>query len=206
MVLKEAFRYQNFLDLILSNATNYLCRTDFVTETKETHNRKKVNPLADDEIIEVKNVHNVDFTANDLIDVVCAVITEKEKLTKAITLAKRSTEIDIDSSVSMNKLKQRISSVFNNMASIKNSETTSRGTGYKFNEAGDQVSYYYDVNSETTINFKRDDVRNLAKKYQKETDEISTKLDAIELTTVVDFVPTWDVTDTFEEVVAACKK
>ena len=199
MVLKEALRYQNFLDLILSNATNYLCRTDFVTETKETHNRKKVNPLADDEIIEVKNVHNVDFTANDLIDVVCAVITEKEKLTKAITLAKRSTEIDIDSSVSMNKLKQRISSVFNNMASIKNSETTSRGTGY-------QLSYYYDVNSVTTINFKRDDVRNLAKKYQKETDEISTKLDAIELTTVVDFVPTWDVTDTFEEVVAACKK
>lgn len=206
MVLKEAFRYQNFLDLILSNATNYLCRTDFVTETKEAHNRKKVNPLADDEIIEVKNVHNVDFTANDLIDVVCAVITEKEKLTKAVTLAKRSTEIDIDSSVSINKLKQRISSVFNNMASIKNSETTSRGTGYKFNEAGDQVSYYYDVNSVTTINFKRDDVRNLAKKYQKETDEISTKLDAIELTTVVDFVPTWDVTDTFEEVVAACKK
>lgn len=206
MVLKEAFRYQNFLDLILSNATNYLSRTNFITTTKETHNRNKVNPNATDETLEVKNGYNVDFTANDIIDVVCAVVSEKEKLTNAITVAKRFTEIDIDSSVAMNKLKQRICSVFNTMAGIKNSETTSRGTGYKFNEAGDQVSYYYDVDSVTTINFKRDDVRNLAKKYQKETDEISTKLDAIELTTVVDFDPKWDVTDTFEEVVTACKK
>ena len=88
MVLKEAFHYQNFLNSILDNTATYLSRPDFVTETKETHNRKKVNPFAENEIIEVKNVHNVDFTANDLIDVVCAVIAEKEKLTKAILLPK----------------------------------------------------------------------------------------------------------------------
>ncbi len=205
MVLKEAFRYQNFLDDTLDKVTNYLNKVRFVTTTKETHNRKKVNPDAEDETLEVKNGYNVDFTTNNLIDVVCAIITEKEKLTNAITIAKRSTEIDIDSSIAMNKLKQKISSVFNTMAEIKNSETTIRGTGYKFNEAGEQVSYYYDVDSVVTINFDRNDVRKLTKKYQKETDEISTKLDTIQLTTVVDFVPRWDVTDTFEEVVASCK-
>lgn len=205
MVLKEAFRYQNFLDDTLDKVTNYLTKVKFITTTKETHNRKKVNPDAENETLEVKNGYNVDFTTNNLIDVVCAIIAEKEKLTNAITIAKRSTEIDIDSSIAMNRLKQKISSVFNTMAEIKNSETTIRGTGYKFNEAGEQVSYYYDVDSVVTINFDRNDVRKLTKKYQKETDEISTKLDTIQLTTVVDFVPRWDITDTFEEVVASCK-
>ena len=38
------------------------------------------------------------------------------------------------------------------------------------------------------------------KKYHKETDEISAKLDAIEINTMVDFTPQWDVNDTLEDI------
>ena len=59
----------------------------------------------------------------------------------------------------------------------------------------------YDVNRKTSIDFDRTDVRNLIKKYLKETDEISAKLDLIEITTQVDFIPKWDINEKFEELV-----
>ena len=55
----------------------------------------------------------------------------------------------------------------------------------------------------TSIDFDRTDVRNLIKKYLKETDEISSKLDLIEITTQVDIEPRFDVNDKFEELVVA---
>lgn len=69
--------------------------------------------------------------------------------------------------------------------------------------AGDQVSYSYEVIETTSIDFNRNDVRNLIKKYLKETDEISTKLDAIEINTVVDHSPLFDVNDVFDELIKA---
>ena len=43
MNLKESYRYANFLESLLISATNYLCRDDFVTTTKEDHLRSKAN-------------------------------------------------------------------------------------------------------------------------------------------------------------------
>lgn len=57
----------------------------------------------------------------------------------------------------------------------------------------------------TTIDFDRNDVRGLAKKLQKECDNISSKLDLIELTTDVEFTPKWDVNDTLEEIITSNK-
>lgn len=201
MNLKESYRYANYLDGLLSTAYTYLRNKGFVTTTVEEHLRKQSNPDVENETIEVQKPFDVEFKPNDVIDFAVKVIEEKEKLSNAIAVAKSATEIDIDNAIAMNKKKQAFVSVLNGIADIKSSETKTTSKGYKFDINGEQKPYVYDVNRKTSIDFDRNDVRNLIKKYFKETDEISAKLDLIEITTQVDFVPTWDVNEKFEELV-----
>lgn len=203
MNLKESYRYANYLDNLLNTAYRYLQNKGFVTTTKQNHLRSKANSEATDEVIEVPKPYDVDFTPNAVIDFAVSVIAEKELLADAIAKAKADTEINIDNAVAMNKKKQNFVSVLNNLANIKANEKTIIGRAYKFNVTGDQVPYSYDVIETTQIDFDRNDVRNLAKKYLKETDEISSKLDAIEINTMLEFVPKYDVNDIFEDLVGA---
>ena len=201
MNLKESYRYANYLDGLLSTAYTYLRNKGFVTITVEEHLRKQSNPDVENETIEVQKPFDVEFLPNDVIDFVVKVIEEKEKLSDAIAEAKSATEINIDNAISMNKKKQGFVSVLNSIADIKPSEIKTTSKSYKFDINGEQKPYVYDVNRKTSIDFNRTDVRNLIKKYLKETDEISAKLDLIEITTIVDFVPKWDINEKFEELV-----
>lgn len=200
MILKEAYRYQNYLNTLIRDAESYLMKRDFITETKQTHSRNKVNADAKDETIEVQKPYQVEFTPMDLVDFIVKAIEEKQKLSDAIVSAKKMTEIDIDSAISMNKVKQNYVTILNNMANTKAVERTTTGTDYKFNINNEQVPYRYEVQEIVSIDYNRNDVKALAKKLTKETDEISTKLDTIELTTNVDYEPVWDY-DTLEDVV-----
>ena len=203
MNLKESYRYANYLDSLLRRAYTYLGNTGFVTTTVEEHLRSKSNPDVDDETIEVQKPYDVEFTPNQVIDFVVKVLDEKEKLSDAIAKAKSTTEINIDNAVAMNKKKQQFVNVLNTIADIKPSEKIVNGTGYKFNQEGNQVKYFYSIKQITSIDFDRKNIRNLIKKYAKETDDISTKLDLIEITTQVDIEPRFDVNDKFEELVVA---
>ena len=201
MNLKESYRYANYLDGLLNTAYTYLRNKGFVTTTVEEHLRKQSNPDVENETIEVQKPFDVEFSPNGVIDFVVKVIEEKEKLSESIAKAKNTTEINIDNAISMNKKKQSFVSVLNGIADIKPSETKTTAKGYKFDINCEQKPYVYDVNRKTSIDFDRNDVRNLIKKYLKETDEISAKLDLIEITTQVDFVPKWDINEKFEELV-----
>ena len=201
MNLKESYRYANYLDGLLSTAYTYLRNKGFVTTTVEEHLRKQSNPDVENETIEVQKPFDVEFKPNDVIDFVVKVIEEKDKLSDAIAEAKSTTEINIDNAISMNKKKQGFVSVLNGIADIKPSEIKTTSKSYKFDINGEQKPYIYDVNRKTSIDFNRTDVRNLIKKYLKETDEISAKLDLIEITTQVDFIPKWDINEKFEELV-----
>ena len=200
MILKEAFRYQNYLSLLFNQATGYLSREDFIMTTTQKHNRTKVNPDAQDENIVVPKVLTVDYNPNDLIDFVVKLIDEKQKLSDAIAKAKRSLNIDIDAAMSMNKTKQDFISVLRRMASIKSSESDKEGTSYKFNNDGDQVSYRYPVKEVITIDYNRNAVKGLISKYKKETDEISTERDRIDIMTDVDYTPLWEVDTPLEDI------
>lgn len=201
MNLKESYRYANYLDGLLSTAYSYLRNKGFVTTTKQNHLRSKVNSEALDEVIDVPKSYDVDFTPNSLIDFVVNVLNEKEYLVNAIADAKSKTEINIDNAISMNKKKQEFVNVLNSLASIKPGERQKNGSDYKFNAEGNQVQYCYTVLETTSIDFDRNDVRALSKKYLKETDDISSKLDSIEINTILDFEPKFDVNSTFEETV-----
>lgn len=200
MILKEAFRYQNYLTSLFTQATGYLSREDFITTTTQKHNRTKVNPDAQDEDMVVPKTFTVDYKPNDLINFVVKLIDEKQKLSNAITDAKKSLDIDIDAAMSMNKVKQNFISVLRRMVSIKSSESDKEGTSYKFNNDGDQVSYRYPVKEVKTIDYDRNAVKGLISKYKKETDQISTTRDRIDIMTDVDYTPVWEVDTPLEDV------
>ena len=199
MNLKESYRYANYLDGLLSTAYTYLRNKGFVTTTVEEHLRKQSNPDVENETIEVQKPFDVEFSPNDVIDFVVKVIEEKEKLSESIAKAKNTTDVNIDNAIAMNKKKQAFVSVLNGIADIKPSEKVVNGTGYKFNQEGNQVKYFYNVKQITSIDFDRKNIRNLIKKYAKETDDISTKLDLIEVTTNVEYDPLFNINDNFEE-------
>lgn len=200
MILKEAFRYQNYLTSLFVQATSYLSREDFITTTTQNHNRSMVNPDAQDEKISVPKVFNVDYKPNDLIDFVVKLIDEKQKLSNAITEAKKSLDMDIDAAMSMNKTKQDFISVLRRMASIKSTESEKEGTSYKFNNDGDQVSYRYPVKEVKAIDYNRNTVKGLISKYKKETDQISTTRDRIDIMTDIDYTPVWEVDTPLEDI------
>ena len=200
MILKEAFRYQNYLTSLFVQATGYLSREDFITTTTQKHIRTKVNPDAQDEDIVVPKTFTVDYKPNDLINFVVKLIDEKQKLSNAIAEAKKLLDIDIDAAMSMNKTKQDFISVLRRMASIKSSESDKEGTSYKFNNDGDQVSYRYPVKEVKTIDYDRNAVKGLISKYKKETDQISTTRDRIDIMTDVDYTPVWEVDTPLEDI------
>lgn len=200
MILKEAFRYQNYLTSLFVQATGYLSREDFITTTIQKHNLTKVNPDAQDEDIVVPKVFTVDYKPNDLIDFVVKLIDEKQKLSNAITDTKKSLDMDIDAAMSMNKTKQDFISVLRRMASIKSSESDKEGTSYKFNNDGDQVLYRYPVKEVKTIDYDRNAVKGLISKYKKETDQISTTRDRIDIMTEVDYTPVWEIDTPLEDI------
>lgn len=201
MVLKEAYRYQKFLAGLIHSAEYYLYKKEFVTTVEQYHERKKSNPDAENEKVQKENLtkSSVDFTPNDLLMAIPKLLEEKENLAIAINKAKQTVEFDIDAMLAMNKLKQKFVEVLSNMNSHKSCEKTITGKGYKFNINNEQVSYVYDIVEKTTIDFDRNTVKALIKKYSKEADNVSTNLDRIVLTTNVDFDPKYDVNDTLEE-------
>ena len=87
------------------------------------------------------------------------------------------------------------------LAKRKPKETQTTGRDYKFDINGEQKPYNYNINRITSIDYDRNTVKNLIKKYRKECDEISSKLDEIEITTQVNFTPLFDVNDSFEDLV-----
>lgn len=201
MVLKESFRYQNYLDKLIDSAIGYLTSRDFITTTTQEHMREKANADAKDETITVAKQSDVNFTPMKLVDFVVKVLDEKDKLSSAIVNAKKNTEIDIDSSITMNKKRQEFVGILNHMNGVKPSQKDTFGSDYKFNADGDQVSYRYPMREVVTIDYDRNDIKALIKKYNKQCDDISTKLDTIQLTTEIDFEPKWDIGDALEDAV-----
>lgn len=200
MILKEAFRYQNYLSRLFVQATDYLSNTHFITTTTQNHCRSKANPDATNEEIIVPKEGKVDYTPNDLLNFVVKLMNEKQKLSDAITVSKKSLDIDIDATMSMNKMKQDFISVLRKMVSVKPTECNKEGVGYKFNNDGDQVLYRYPIKEVRTIDYDRNDAKALLNKYKKETDAASTARDKIDVLTEVDYIPIWEVDTPLEDI------
>lgn len=201
MYLKEAFRYQNFLGRLIERSASYLSTRNYVTKTTQEHLRKKANPEAEDEMVDVVVDRPYECTNNQLVSFLEHLMAEKEKLTAAISVAKRACKIDIDAELANNRIRQRVASIFSEMGKVRAAENVIRGTGYKFNGEGNQVPYSYDVKQVTQIDFDRNKVKRVSRVLTSKADEVSTDIDKLMVELVVEYDPEYSINDSFEDVV-----
>ena len=204
MNLKEAFRYQNKLQWLMTEAEEILRRDRNVVKVEQTALLHKVNPDAVDETtIEPADTVYAD-QITDIAVLLMFLLGERERLSRAIREAKKAMDMDFDGEVSLNTRRQEVASIFRNMVQLRSSETviSGGGVGYKFNAEGNQVSYRCDLKTVTTINFDRSKIRSYAAALSRKADEISAGLDKRMVNTEVSYEPPFDVNDTFAEVLA----
>ena len=203
MNLKEAFRFQNKLQSMMDEAQSILGSTANITKVQNTYLRKKVMP-------EAENETTIDAPATEYSEQITLVaefllhlLSEREKLSVAIFHAKAGLDLPagLDGEVSLNSKRQEVAGLFRRMAGLRSSEVliSNGGTGYRFNNEGNQVSYRCDVKRVTTINFDRNKIRKMCGDLSKKSDEVSAALDSVLVNTQVEYTVPFDVNDTFAE-------
>lgn len=204
MNLKEAFRFQNKLQGLMMEAEAILgCPTN-VTKVQSTYLRKKVMAEAENETVLEEHDTEYGEQITELAEFLVYLLEEREKLGVAIREAKNGVDLPagLDGEVSLNGKRQEVAAIFRRMADLRSSEVliANGGTGYRFNNEGNQVVYRCDVKRVTTINFDRNKIRKLCAALNKKSDETSAALDAALVNTVVAYAPPFDVNDTFADV------
>ena len=195
MILKEAFRMQNHLYDLSMEAKLFLSQSQNLMSTKEEHLRSRSNPGATDETVEVLKPN--EMKVDRVIDLYLDIIAEREKLGKAISKAKSTVDFDMDVAISTNKIKQELSEKLKALTELKSSETKVEGIDYLINSEGNQTPYKYVVRKVSTIDFNRESVKGIIKRLQRETDEISCKVDLINVTLDVDYTSKYDLDDIY---------
>ncbi len=202
MNLKDAFRFQNQLQSLMGEAEGILLDDRNITEVKVTALHKKVMPEKENETtVEIPPSEYAD-RINQVAAFLLYLLAEREKLSKAIRVAKERQNIDMDSEVGLNSQRQAIASVFRHMVDLRSSEKllTGGATGYRFNADGNQVSYRCDAKRVTTINYDRNQVRSYLKQLTEQSDRISTELDRCLINSTVEYEAPFDVNDSFATV------
>ena len=201
MNLKEAFRYQNKLQSFVDEAQCILDCPANVTKVETTYLRRKVMAEAEDETVLAAPETEYSEQITDIARFLLYLLAEKAALCAAIRQAKDTLDIDMDSEVSLNAVRQSIARTFRRLNDLRNSQQiiTGGGTGYRFNAEGNQISYRCDVKRVTTINYDRKVIRGELSKLNKQADETSTKIDLCLITSKVDYEPPFDVNSSFAE-------
>lgn len=208
MNLKEAFRYQNKLQSFLEEAQSILACDSNVTTVKTTYLRHKVMPEAEDETVILVPEMEYYEQITEITRFLLYLLDEKAVLYAAIRKAKDGLDIDMDSEVSLNAVRQSIAHTFKRMNDLRGSEQTisNGGTGYRFNAEGNQISYRCDVRRVTTINYDRKVIRSELGKLNRKADETSAKIDLCLVTSVVEYEPSFDVNASFADAFAVYKE
>ena len=205
MNLKEAFRFQNKLQALMEEAQQILSINDNIINVENTYLRSKVMEGAEDEKMMVAKPSEFADRITEVAQFLSYLLEEREKLYGAIRKAKDALEIDMDSETSLNARRQDLARVYRRMADLRNSEEliTGGGTGFRFNQEGNQVRYLCDVKRVKTINFDRNVIRKLATSLNKKADEVSATLDRCLVTSTVEYEVPFDVNDSFAEIFSA---
>ena len=202
MNLKEAFRFQNKLGALMDEAQSILSLDSNITKVENTFLRRKVFEGAENETVVDTPPTEFADRITELVSFLVYLMAQREALCKAIHTAKNSLPIDMDSEVGLNAKRQEIARALKRMADVRNSEVVINdgGTGYRFNQEGNQVTYRCDVKRVTTINFDRKAVRNAAAELTRKADAVSSELDRCLVNSTVSYEAPFDVNDSFAEI------
>lgn len=201
MTLKESFRYQNFLDRVISNISVFLSSSSQVTTVTQFNSKKSVFSEAEDEELDISRKRTYNCKPQDAVSLLMSLLEAKEVLCNAISTAKLNSEVDIDNIVSLNKKRQEVAGVFLDMSNMQSSEIISEGRGFKFNADGNQVAYVYPTKQVTKIDFDRNVVKALYKKLKTQSDKNSEVLDRMLIDIVVDYEPMYDINDSVQDII-----
>ena len=179
---------------LFSHFSDYLGEDANVTTVNEKHFRSRAAAGQIDETLDVTDYTSKVYPTDKVIDFLLVLIDEREKLARAIQAAKSQMELDIDTAVDVNKKRHGAIEVFREMRQLKSSSLLRKnfGTGFIFNNEGNQTNYRYDVEVVTTIDFDRNKIRATVDKLQKKADEVSAAIDAALINTEVNYVFPFD--------------
>ncbi len=198
MNLKESFRYQNFLESMLSAAGASIIQKDHCLKVTKTHLRNKVNPDVQD-VVETVEIDT--FFENDVvIAFIKWLVEEREKLTKAIGAAKAGIGFDIDAAIETNKFRQAANNSIKTMLRYMPSKRTEQGRDYKFNVEGNQMPYIYDIEVVSKEAYNKNEAKATMRALITEADRVSADIDAALINTKIEYEPVFDVNETFEDV------
>ena len=120
MNLKEAFRYQNKLQGLMDMSRVILMNEENITKQQTTLLKKKVMAEAEDETRIQEAPSEYADRINDVVGFLLWLLSEHEKLTKAIRRAKDALKVDMDGEISLNKQRQEIAKTLHCMTAIRN--------------------------------------------------------------------------------------
>lgn len=205
MNLKEAFRFQNKLNELITKSEDILRNEGNIMTVTNTVLKSKVDKEAENEVTREPyrfSLFDLDGKVTRLADFLMYLFDERRKLTGAIEKTKAALDIDIDAETALNVKRQEIMAVFSNMVSIRGSEVVipKGGIGYRFNAEGNQTPYKCDVKIVKTINYDRNKVKTYLKKLGRENDETSSKIDYALVSSSVEYISPFDVNDGFVEI------
>jgi len=189
MNLKEAFQAQNKISALIGYIDGYLSDTDNLMTVTEKHLKSKALAGQSDESVDASQKSEENYDAHKMLAAWKTLTAERSALIAAISAAKCAMEFDFDATVDENKNRRSFIAVLHNMATLKSSHVLQKNKGmdYVFNNEGNQISYRYDIDQIKTIDYDRNEVRAMLKDLQKEADEVSLKIDAALLNTVVNY-------------------
>lgn len=202
MNLKESFRYQHFLELMLHSAVRSVHDPSHAFKTTKTHLRSKANPDAED-ITEEVTTETPFFPNDDVIGFMEWLVEERRTLSEAIGRAKASIGFDLDAAIDTNKFRQGMSTGIKSMLNNHASKTVTQGRDYRFDVNGIQSPYFYAVEVVNEEAFDRAASKDVMRRMLAEADKVSAEIDEAMINTTVDYTPVFDVNDSFEDVMAA---
>lgn len=199
MNLKESFRYQNFLDMMMRAASSSIQQRDHCLKVTKTHLRNKANPEAQDVTETVEE--EVFFSNDDVVAFMAWLVKEREKLTIAIDAAKDSIDFDIDAAIATNKFRQTVNSSIKSMLRYTPTKHIEQGRDYKFNVEGNQTPYIYEIEVVSEEAYDKTGAKTLMREMISKADEVSAAIDAAMINTnVALYEPVFDVNETFDDV------
>lgn len=201
----DACRYQNHLRDLFTEVVLLLSDNDFITTTVNTHHMSDANKVMSDKVEVVSGpFDDLGITPEKVVDLALDIISERENLANAISIAKAQADLQIDAACMANKDKRTLVSYLNNMGKKKSRETEGNGTFYALNEVdGKQTPFIYKITTVEKINYDRNKVKGIANRLNREMKETSKEIDRYNLDIQVDFEPRWSEEDSIEDILTA---
>lgn len=207
MNLKQAFRYQTYLEWLITEAT-YPARIDDSALTyTENHLKSNCGSGLEDETV-YPNYSGDHIDGDSLIKFFVVAAQEREKLTNAIMTAKQEIYdtygFYIDTEITANKFRQRGIKAIKRMVKPRDKWVEKKnGLTYRIDNDGRQTQVMYDIEVVYDRAFSYDYAKEVLKEITDEAESYSEKIDVATINTKVNYTPLCDVDTEFSEAVYA---